>query len=240
MHMHLFRNCIMSGCPAMTDTIVTTRLGVVTARIFHWNAICFSPLHLETSGQYLGILHTLGGSSLSLNSFIHPEHYDSSAALFLEHFSHTFFVFLMNPRLQVFIWLFFKNSNTLLNADREVLQTHVNISCWTAGNVYPYTSSLGGRGISFALKPPLLCTSTQNFRSHKIDRLPASEGLHCVLLIQARVFNLGYAFESPGELWIVFWSIWIRIYKDEAKYKYILKAFQVILLGSPGRNHWRS
>lgn len=35
----------------------------------------------------------------------------------------------MNPRLQVSIWLFFKNSKILLNADREVLQICVNISC---------------------------------------------------------------------------------------------------------------
>ena len=103
------------------------------ARTFHWNVISF-PVAIRSQWEIpKHPAHTLAGSNLSLNGLFHPIHLrttcDGFIALFLEHLQSTFFVFLMNPRLQVFTWLLFKNSKILLNADREVLQICVNISC---------------------------------------------------------------------------------------------------------------
>lgn len=59
-----------------------------------------------------------------------------------------------------------------------------------------------------------------------------------VLLIQG-LSTLIMRLNHLGSFRFAFWSIWIRIYEGEAKHKYLLKDFQVILLGSPGGNHWK-
>lgn len=150
------------------------------------------------------------------------------------------FEFLMNPRLPGFIWLFFKNS-ILLNTDREVLQICVNISCRGQLQTFPLKHPHWVVEESALLwKPSFLSTSTQCFQSDSQDRLPAGKdpiefsqdrGIQSCLYLQVIVGDLNY----PGPTQ----THWICVYEGEIKHKYTLKAFQVILSGNPGGNHWK-